>query len=554
MDRAQAELSINGDIEMNKRKLKFWSIGGVVLVIAGLLVGGLAFSARLPWQRGNLYEDPQGRYTMQIDSSWKQVETDGSYAQFMLADPPLNMYMLVLKASTVNDAFSLAVKTVGFDPGLLTGGSRASSGDWQLYGKEDSAGLRNGLAGQIVGENAYVVIAKAGKPGVGVQSAGVMRALASFKIAGKKETVIKSYADLEAMLRRQVDSLAGSVSVAVVAKDKIVYTYAYGEANPVKGVAADTQTIYQFASMTKLFTATALMQFVEQGKVDLDAWPGKYIPEFPKPWKVTVRQLLDHSACLPDNDRLMLGLIAKPGESFAPLKEIFTTYVKDYPDLVCEPGQASQYANTHYLALARIIEEVSGEPYDTYVVDHILTPLAMESTGFQLVQADERYAKGQFPTAQADEMIAKLNEYRGPGQEDLILQKGESFSTLDSYRILPPWGGLRGTPSDITHFLQMYLNGGRYGDIQILKPETVAAILKMQTSKGGSPLGVGLSWMIEKDDFGEFYYHAGGAKGAEATMRLYPDLDLGVVVMGNVAGYQSDNIAEGLVSAWMNEK
>ena len=54
---------------------------------------------------------------------------------------------------------------------------------------------------------------------------------------------------------------------------------------------------------------------------------------------------------------------------------------------MCEPGKVSQYANPHYLALARIIEEVSGEPYETYVVDHILTPLAMQSTDFQMVEA-----------------------------------------------------------------------------------------------------------------------------------------------------------------------
>jgi CubicO group peptidase (beta-lactamase class C family) len=543
--------NFDGGIEMNKRKLRFWIIG-VVLLIAGLLVGGLGILGLLPWQSGDLYEDPQGRFTMQIGSSWEQVETDGRYTQFKLADPPINMYMLVLKARTINDAFSQALEVVGFDPGLLTGGSVASFGDWQAYGQEDAAGLSYGLAGQIVGENAYVVMVKADKPGVSPENVAVMHTLASLKIAGKDEIVIESYPDLEAMLRQQVDSLAGSASVAVVHKDKIVYTYAYGQANPVEGIAADTQTIYQFGSMTKVFTASVLMQLVEQGRVDLDAWPGKYIPEFPEGWNVTVRQLLTHSACLPDNNRLDLGLIALPGESFNPLKEIFTTYVKDYPDLVCEPGKNSQYANTHYLALARIIEEVGGEPYDTYVVDHILTPLAMESTRFQLVEADKRYAKGQYPATQTDKLVAELNKYRGPGQEDLILQKGESFSTLDDYRILPPWGGLRGTPSDVTHFLQIYLNGGRYGDIQILKPETIAAMQKMQTSRDGSPLGIGLGWWIAKDDFGDYYYHDGGGAGLETTLRYYPDLDLGVVVMGNVNGYQSERIAEGLVSAWVH--
>jgi CubicO group peptidase (beta-lactamase class C family) len=511
---------------------------------------------RLPWQSGDLYEDPQGRFTMQVGSGWEQVKTDGSYAQFKVPDPPMSMYLLVLKAGTVDDAFAQAFEVVGFDKGLLGGDSVTTFGDWHAYQQTDAEGIVYGLVGQIVGENAYVMVVKGDRPDISVENANVLRALASLKIAGKEEIVIESYPDVEALVQKEVDRLAGSsISIAVVHGDDLVYTYAYGQANPVAGIPADIQTIYRFGSMTKVFTATALMQFVEQGKVDLDTWSGTYIPEFPKRWNVTVRQLLDHSACMPDSDRLTNGLIlTEPGESFAPLKEIFTAYVRDYPDLVCEPGKASVYANSHYLALARIIEEVSGEPYDTYVVDHLLTPLATKSTSFQVAAANERYAKDQFPAAKIDEFIAKLNEYRGPGQEAFVLQKGESFATLGDYEILPPWGGLRGTPSDVTHFLQMHMNGGRYGDIQILKPETVAAMQEMQISTDGSPLGFGLSWLIGKGDFGDYYHHVGNGAASEATMRFYPDLDLGVVVMANVRGYPRDRIVEGLVNAWMNER
>ncbi|RPI26696.1 MAG: class C beta-lactamase-related serine hydrolase [Chloroflexota bacterium] len=539
---------------MNKRKVWFWVIGVAVFLIGGLTVGWFGMSGRLPWQGGDLYEDPQGRFTMEVDPSWEQVETDGRYSQFKVTDPPLNMYLLVLEASTVDDAFSQAFEIVGFDPGLLTGGDVANIGVWQAYTKADSAGLSYGLAGQIVGENAYVLVVKADKPGVTAESPAVNRALGSFKVTGNEENVIESYADLEAMVQQHVDRLAGSASVAVVHNDEIVYTYVYGEANPIEGIPADTQTIYRYGSMTKVVTASALMQLVEQGLVDLDAWPGIYVPEFPERWNVTVRQLLTHAACMPDEERLVTGLIAKRGESLAPLEEIFTNYVKDDLDLACEPGKVSNYSNAHFLALARIIEEVSGEPYETYVVDHILTPLAMQSTHFQLVEASERYAKGQWPAAQTDALVAQLNKYRGPGQEYLVLQRGESFSTLDDFRILPPWGGLLGTPGDLTHFLQMFLSNGRYGDIQILKPETVADMQEMQKSTNGSPLGMGLSWWIGEDDFGTFYYHDGGGATIETHLRYYPDLDLGVVVMGSVNGYQSDTIAEGLVSAWMQEK
>ena len=117
-----------------------------------------------------------------------------------------------------------------------------------------------------MGDNAYVLMVKADKPGVSPENAAVMRVLNTLKIAGKDEIAIKSYADLEALVRKQVDSLAGSVSVAVMDKGEIVYTYVYGEANPVEGIPADTQTIYRYGSMTKPFTATALMQLVEQGR------------------------------------------------------------------------------------------------------------------------------------------------------------------------------------------------------------------------------------------------------------------------------------------------
>jgi CubicO group peptidase (beta-lactamase class C family) len=257
---------------------------------------------------------------------------------------------------------------------------------------------------------------------------------------------------------------------------------------------------------------------------------------------------------MPDEERLTTGLIAQRGESFAPLEEIFSAYSKDHAELACEPGKYSNYANTHYLALGLIIEKVSGEPYEAYVVDHIFTPLAMESTHSQLTEATERYAKGQYPADKTDDLIAKLNEYGGPVYEGLILQKGESFSTMDDFRPLPPWGGLLGTPSDLTHFLQMHMNGGRYGDHQILQPETVAAMQEMQTAADGSSLGFGLSWFIGEDDLGKFLYHDGGGATIETTMRFYPELDLGIVVMGSVNGYQAGKIAGGLVNAWSQEK
>lgn len=540
---------------MNVPKRWLWIIGVAVLLAGGLIAAG--FFGLLPWQQGDLYEDPQGRFSTRIDPSWEQVETDGRYAQFTVPDPPLNLYLMVLKAGSIDDAFAQAFDVLGFDPGLLSGGGVAMFGDWEAYTQTDAEELTYGLAGQIVGDDAYVMVVKTLKPSVTADNAVTMRVLNTLKIAAKEEAgraAIESYAGLEAFVKEKVDNLAGSASMAVVHQGEIVYSYVYGMANPVESLPADSGTIYRYGSMSKPVTATALMQLVEQGLVDLDAWPGEYIPEFPKNWNVTVRQLLDHAACMPDVERMTTGLIAQRGESFPPLEEIFSIYVRDNTELACEPGKYSNYANTHYLALGLIIEKVSGESYEEYVVDHIFKPLAMESTHSQLVEATERYAKGQYPVVKTGELIAYLTEYGGPGFEDLILYEGETFSTLDDFRPLPPWGGIVGTPGDLTHFLQMYLNGGRYGDHQILQPETVAAMQEMQTAADGTPLGLGLSWFIGEDELGKYLSHDGGGATIETTMRFYPELDLGLVVMCNINGCKAGKIAQGLVSAWRHEK
>lgn len=98
------------------------------------------------------------------------------------------------------------------------------------------------------------------------------------------------------------------------------------------------------------------------------------------------------------------------------------------------------------------------------------------------------------------------------------------------------------------------MNGDRYGDQQILRPETAAAMQKMQTSTDGSPLGFGLSWEIGKNNFVNFISHGGGGATIEDMMRFYPDRHLGVVVMSSFNGSQASKNADYLVIAWMNEK
>lgn len=172
----------------------------------------------------------------------------------------MTLYSTVVETSDVDDAFVQASITMGLDPALLQNVDTASLGDWYLVRSEDSAGLQHGYAAQQVGSTVIVIVVRGNEPGINPESPNTMRIVASTKLTGKVETVIESYADLEELVRAQVDGLAGSVSLALVHNGEIVYTYTYGEANPVEGIPADANTIYPWGSMSKILTAVAAMQ------------------------------------------------------------------------------------------------------------------------------------------------------------------------------------------------------------------------------------------------------------------------------------------------------
>jgi len=521
------------------------------LIGFGALLGLLG---KLPWQsRGTLYEDPQGRYSYRIDPNWKQVRTDGDYAQFEQASPSMTLYSTVVETSDVDDAFVQASIAMGLDPDLLQNVETASLGDWYLVRSEDSAGLQHGYAAQQVGSTVVVFVVRGNEPGINPENPSTLRIVASTKLAGKVETVIESYADLEELVRAQVDGLTGSVSLALVHNGEIVYTYTYGEANPVESIPADANTIYPWGSMSKILTAVAAMQLVEQGKIDLDAWPGEYVPEFPETWHMRVRDLFTHSGCMIDHNSQERGYVTTGDGELPPLVDVSEAYVREFPDLACEPGFVTSYSNPHYLELGRIVEEVSGQSFEDYVTARLLIPLGMESAAYRFDPADQRYARLHATNTEAEQLIRDLNAYSSISGESLVIHTGDSHTTMTPFRVLAPWGGMYSTPTDVAAFLQMHLNGGRYGDAQLLQPETVAAMQERLTALDGSDLGMGLGWWHGEDDFGPFVYHAGSVNAGEALMRVYPEQDVGVVVMGSMVDYRPGKILDALMQAWASE-
>ena len=204
---------------------------------------------------------------------------------------------------------------------------------------------------------------------------------------------------IDPALRSKVDRIAAQVleatgvpsaSIAVVQHGKLVYTHAYGHAHivvqvgppgltttaPIIGpVFATPEMRYSIGSISKQFTAAAILLLQEQGKLSLDDHVGKYIPGLTHGNDVTIREILSHTSGYQDywpEDYVMTTMMG-PETS----QQILNTWGKKPLDF--EPGTQWQYSNTNYVIAGRIVEIVSGENYWDYLSEHIFRPLGMKS-------------------------------------------------------------------------------------------------------------------------------------------------------------------------------
>ena len=193
---------------------------------------------------------------------------------------------------------------------------------------------------------------------------------------------------LDPAVKQRVDAIAAQVleqtgvpsaSIAVVQHGKLVYTHAYGNAHlaGVEGpaVAAAPEMRYSIGSISKQFTAAAVLMLQEEGKLSLDDAVGKYIPGLTQGDKVTIRQILSHTSGYQDywpEDYVMTPML-KPESA----QQIIDTWGKKPLDF--EPGTKWQYSNTNFVIAGRIVETITGHPLMDMLVNRVFRPLGMTS-------------------------------------------------------------------------------------------------------------------------------------------------------------------------------
>ncbi len=305
----------------------------------------------------------------------------------------------------------------------------------------------------------------------------------------------------------EVNDVAGA-TISVVKDGKLLFAKGYGYADVAKKtpVSAET-TLFRIGSISKLFTWTAVMQLVEQGKLDLDADVNTYLDfKVPASGKtITLRNLMTHR---PGFEEVVKELGAQKSG-----KPDLTSYVKDHiPAQIFQPGTTPAYSNYGTALAGYIVQRVSGVAFENYIEEHVTGPLGMKSTFRQ-----------PLPEALAPTM-----------SQGYMLGSGEpmAFEVVNAY----PAGSVSASATDMTHFMIAHLQDGQLDGAQILRPETAQAMhnTRLETAPGLNAMALG--FYEETRNGHRIIGHGGDTTAFHSDLHLIPDANVGFFVSYNSQG------------------
>jgi CubicO group peptidase (beta-lactamase class C family) len=318
---------------------------------------------------------------------------------------------------------------------------------------------------------------------------------------------------IDELLTKQFNQSQPGCEVLVAKHDQIIYRKAYGNANLELNVALNPDMVFNLASITKQFTAVAILQLVEQGRISLLDSLQKYIPDFPsKGHTITIENLLTHTSGVKDYMQLdypnsyMERLDYRPKQ----LIDSFKNYALEF-----EPGTKFSYSNSGFYLLGYIIEKVSGKRYQEYMQDNILKPLGLTHTYFDSAG------------------IIIPNRVNGYQKDDTVFKNEDYWSPTIEYAA----GGLISNVDDLFKW-----HKGLYS-YQILKKESLLKAFTSFQFKDGTPTGYGYGWFLKTSNGIKSIEHAGGIPGFVSNEIYFPAEDIFIAILCNCGTAPIDELS-----------
>lgn len=320
-----------------------------------------------------------------------------------------------------------------------------------------------------------------------------------------------------------------SIVFGIVSEGKLVYAGSSGYADLENKIPASSKSLYRIASMSKSFTAMAILILRDQGKLKLDDAVSLYIPEMKNVQyltsdapAITIRHLLTHAAGFPEDNPW-------GDRQLAIADTTFSRWIKEGFSYSNVPGIAYEYSNTGYALLGRIISNVSGIPYDKYITQNILLPLGMDRTTFEFSAIPpDQFAKGYRWQNGKWELQPALH-HGAYGSMGGMISSIEDFSKYIIFQLAawPPRNGMdegvikRSSVREMQHPWNFASLQPNYA----IQPFTKCAV--------ANAYGYGLRWT--RDCEGRtFVGHSGGLPGYGSDWKILADYDLGIVAFSNL--------------------
>ncbi|MDQ6904114.1 MAG: beta-lactamase family protein [Bacteroidota bacterium] len=311
------------------------------------------------------------------------------------------------------------------------------------------------------------------------------------------------------------------LSVAVVKKGRVIYTHTFGVKNIASAAPLTDSSLFRIASISKSFSATAVMQLVQAKKLSLNDDVSKLIgfrirnPKFPEK-VITLKMLLSHTSSLNDSRGYFTYDSINPAKSDN-WAECYNNYA---------PGAGYEYCNYNYNIVGGIIERASGERFDHYIKAHILDPLHLYG-GYEISALDS----SKFATLYEYDSTAK----KYTAAEDAYQQRTkiiEQYKMGISTPVFSPTGGMKISAADLAKYMTMHMYYGKYDGTRIISRKS-AKTMQRQVSNGEGGYGLAIE---TKDDLipGKIMKgHTGSAYGLYSIMFWQPKEKFGIVAITN---------------------
>ncbi|MGD1930840.1 MAG: serine hydrolase [Leptolyngbyaceae cyanobacterium] len=327
-------------------------------------------------------------------------------------------------------------------------------------------------------------------------------------------------AEMAAYLQAHYETGRFMGTAIVMQNGETVFAQSYGMASLEHQVPNTSQTKFRIGSITKQFTAAAILQLQDRGQLDVQAPISTYLPDYPQGDRLTIHHLLTHTAGIPNLTSFpdYLEWMQQP----TTLAELMVRF-QDLP-LEFEPGEQHRYSNSGYVLLTQIIETVSGQTYADYLQTQLLQPLGLENTGYeQPLAVINHLAHGYQFTGEDYQQAAYINMVVPAGA-------GALYSTVD----------------DLVRWHQFLVNADNRSS-GILSDAAIAAMqhphVALDAATPDASYGYGL--MLGKQGF---IAHGGGINGFVSYLGSLPDQGLTIAVLSNVENANPPIMAEGLLA------